>query len=77
MRIRPPDCLPSSAEHESKPTRTHDSYTTSGDAINWNAALNINNLTDRTYYQTMGDAGGGNWYGEPRSFMLTLRGSFN
>ncbi len=41
----------------------------------WNVALNINNLTDRIYYQTMGTSANGNWYGEPRSFMLTLRGS--
>ncbi|MEJ0037926.1 MAG: TonB-dependent siderophore receptor [Gammaproteobacteria bacterium] len=42
----------------------------------WNLALNVNNLTDKVYYQTMGTASGGNWYGEPRSYMLTVRGSF-
>jgi outer membrane receptor for ferric coprogen and ferric-rhodotorulic acid len=41
----------------------------------WQAALNINNLFDRTYYQTIGTPTGGNWYGEPRNFMFTLRGS--
>ncbi|MEJ1964526.1 MAG: TonB-dependent receptor [Gammaproteobacteria bacterium] len=42
----------------------------------WSAALNVNNLTDRTYYQTVSGSDGGNWYGEPRSFMLSMRGSF-
>lgn len=42
----------------------------------WNAALNVNNLTDKTYYQTVGTSESGNWYGEPRSFTLTVRGSF-
>ncbi|MFC4313749.1 TonB-dependent siderophore receptor [Steroidobacter flavus] len=42
----------------------------------WSAALNVDNLTDRTYYQTIGRSDAGNWYGEPRSFTLTLRGSF-
>lgn len=42
----------------------------------WQAALNIDNLTDRRYYQTPGSSTGGNWYAEPRNFMLTLRGTF-
>jgi len=42
----------------------------------WSAALNIENLFDRRYYQTIGTPDGGSWYGEPRSFMLTLRGRF-
>ncbi|MFC4308026.1 hypothetical protein ACFPN2_02930 [Steroidobacter flavus] len=42
----------------------------------WNAALNLNNLTDRTYYQTVNDVQFGNWYGEPRNYMLTVRASF-
>jgi outer-membrane receptor for ferric coprogen and ferric-rhodotorulic acid len=42
----------------------------------WTAGLNLNNLTDRRYYQTMGYSGGSNWYGEPRSVMLTMRGHF-
>ncbi|MBL8269047.1 TonB-dependent siderophore receptor [Steroidobacter sp.] len=40
----------------------------------WSAALNFSNLLDKTYYQTVGDTGAGNWYGQPRSFTLTLRG---
>lgn len=42
----------------------------------WNVALNGGNLTDKRYYQTMGTANSGNWYGEPRSFTLTVRGVF-
>lgn len=43
---------------------------------NWTAMLNVNNLFDKTYYKTMGTNTSGNWYGEPRNVMLTLRGSF-
>lgn len=32
--------------------------------------VNVNNLFDKVYYQT------GGWYGEPRSVMLSLRGSY-
>ncbi len=39
-------------------------------------ALNVNNLFDKRYYQTVGTTGYGNWYGEPRSFVVTLRGGF-
>ncbi|MEJ0037955.1 MAG: TonB-dependent siderophore receptor [Gammaproteobacteria bacterium] len=42
----------------------------------WTAALNVNNLTDRVYYQATGSSSDGNQYGEPRNFMLTLRGNF-
>ena len=43
----------------------------------WTASLNINNLFDRTYYQTLGTtARSGNWYGEPRNAMLTVRALF-
>lgn len=40
----------------------------------WSLALNLNNLFDRRYYQTMGSSINGNWYGEPRNWMLTLSG---
>ncbi len=33
-------------------------------------SLNVSNLFDKTYYQT------GGWYGEPRSFLLSVRGSY-
>lgn len=42
----------------------------------WQVALNLNNLLDRRYYQTIGNTVSGNWYGEPRNFTLSLRGQF-
>lgn len=42
----------------------------------WNLALNVENLFDRRYYQTIGNPVAGNWYGAPRNWMLTLRGQF-
>lgn len=43
---------------------------------NWSAALNVANLFDKTYYQTIGAPAWGNVYGEPRSAVVTLRGKF-
>lgn len=42
----------------------------------WDLALNIDNLFDRNYYQTIGKTAGGNWYGAPRNWKLTLRGTY-
>ncbi len=42
----------------------------------WTAALRVANLFDRNYYAMIGSTDRGNWYGEPRSVTLTLRGSF-
>lgn len=42
----------------------------------WTLTLNVNNLFDRWYYRTVGSASTGNYYGEPRNVMLTLRGRF-
>lgn len=42
----------------------------------WTAALNINNLFDKTYYSTIGSLIYGSFYGAPRNAMLTLRGRF-
>jgi len=42
----------------------------------WSLALNVKNLFDKHHYQTLGTPRGGNWYGEPRSVALTLRGAF-
>ena len=42
----------------------------------WTVTLNVNNLLDRVYYDTVGSAISGNYYGTPRSWMLTLRGQF-
>jgi outer membrane receptor for ferric coprogen and ferric-rhodotorulic acid len=42
----------------------------------WSVALNGNNLFDRTYYATIGNRTGSNYYGDPRNYMVTLKGSF-
>lgn len=42
----------------------------------WTAQLNVDNLTDRTYLQSVGGSTFHNMYGTPRNAMLTLRGSF-
>ncbi len=42
----------------------------------WSAALNLNNLLDRTYYRGVNALWSGNYYGEPRNFVLSLRGTF-
>lgn len=39
-------------------------------------ALNVNNLFDRSYYQSLSGLGWNNRYGEPRRAMLTLRTAF-
>lgn len=39
----------------------------------WSVALNVNNLTDKTYYQSVGSAAMSNWYGEPRNLILSVR----
>jgi outer membrane receptor for ferric coprogen and ferric-rhodotorulic acid len=40
----------------------------------WRAGLTVNNVFDRIYYQTIGGPPGGNWYGEPRNFLLRIDG---
>lgn len=40
----------------------------------WDVALNVENLTDETYYQTIGTASQLNWYGAPTSYTLSLKG---
>ncbi|MEJ0037902.1 MAG: TonB-dependent receptor [Gammaproteobacteria bacterium] len=42
----------------------------------WTLGLLVNNITDLWYYQTPGSSSTGNWYGEPRSYSLTVRGKF-
>ena len=42
----------------------------------WKLGLNLNNVFDRRYYQTIGTINGGNWYGEPRNFLIRLDGRF-
>jgi outer membrane receptor for ferric coprogen and ferric-rhodotorulic acid len=40
----------------------------------WRAALTVNNVFDRIYYQTMGDPASGSWYGDPRNFQFRIDG---
>lgn len=42
----------------------------------WTAAVNVNNLFDRTYYQSLSNPNWNNRYGEPRSLNVSLRGAF-
>jgi outer-membrane receptor for ferric coprogen and ferric-rhodotorulic acid len=42
----------------------------------WRAALSVNNVFDRIYYQTIGILVAGNWYGEPRGFVLRIDGRY-
>ena len=42
----------------------------------WRAALSVNNIFDRIYYQTIGIPTGGSWYGEPRGFVLRIDGRY-
>lgn len=40
---------------------------------NASLAVNINNVFDKTYYKHVGNTIGGNWYGEPRNAIVSLR----
>ncbi|SEH12767.1 outer-membrane receptor for ferric coprogen and ferric-rhodotorulic acid [Sphingopyxis sp. YR583] len=43
----------------------------------WSATLNLENIFDKTYYQTVAATPtSGHWYGAPRSFAATVRGKF-
>lgn len=42
----------------------------------WTLALNIGNVTDKAYWETIGTTRNGNYYGTPRNVTLSLRGSF-
>jgi outer-membrane receptor for ferric coprogen and ferric-rhodotorulic acid len=42
----------------------------------WKVALTVNNLFDRTYYQSIATPVGGNWYGDPRNYLLRVDGRF-
>ncbi|WEK45138.1 MAG: TonB-dependent receptor [Candidatus Andeanibacterium colombiense] len=45
-------------------------------SANWSLAINLDNILDKTYYQSVGSVSSGNWYGTPRSFTATLRGKW-
>jgi len=40
---------------------------------NLSLALNVNNVFDKRYDSTVGQSGYGNFYGEPRNVMVTLK----
>ncbi|MDR2092005.1 MAG: TonB-dependent siderophore receptor [Azoarcus sp.] len=67
------------------PRRTQDSYTLANAFLSYafdkrlSLSLNINNLFDKVYYTRIGNnrsAATGNFYGEPRNYLLTLRASY-
>jgi outer membrane receptor for ferric coprogen and ferric-rhodotorulic acid len=43
---------------------------------NFTAQLNVNNIFDKTYYAKLGALASGNFYGDPRNFLLTLRATY-
>ena len=42
----------------------------------WRVALRVNNVFDKTYYESLGAPTGNNWYGEPRNFLLQINANF-
>ena len=42
----------------------------------WSVAVNGNNLFDKRYYASIGTETFGNYYGEPRNFMVSVKASF-
>lgn len=42
----------------------------------WSLALNVNNIFDKRYYSSLGTSLNSNFYGEPRSVTVSLRGRF-
>ncbi|MCE6981428.1 TonB-dependent siderophore receptor [Pseudomonas frederiksbergensis] len=42
----------------------------------WSVALNGNNLFDKRYYATIGTESWGNFYGEPRNFVMSVKADF-
>lgn len=42
----------------------------------WKVGVDVKNLFDKKYYKSVGELRRGSYYGDPRSFMLTLRGDF-
>ncbi len=49
--------------------------------VDLQAAINLNNIFDKSYYRTIGTGTGtgtstGNWYGDPRNVMGSLHAAF-
>jgi outer membrane receptor for ferric coprogen and ferric-rhodotorulic acid len=42
----------------------------------WSVQANVNNLTDKLYYAKYGPTGIGNYYGDPRNVLVSLRAKF-
>ncbi len=42
----------------------------------WNLGLDVTNATNTKYFQTLGAEGGGQFYGQPAAFTLSLKGSW-
>ena len=42
----------------------------------WSLQANVNNLTDKLYYAKYGPTGIGNYYGDPRNVLVSLRAKF-
>ena len=43
---------------------------------NWKVGLDVKNVFDKVYYKSIGELGRGNYYGDPRTYMLTVRADF-
>ncbi|NWD70005.1 TonB-dependent siderophore receptor [Pseudomonas gingeri] len=43
---------------------------------NWKVGLDVKNVFDKVYYKSVGELGRGNFYGDPRTYMLTIRTDF-
>jgi TonB-dependent siderophore receptor len=42
----------------------------------WNIGLDVTNVTNTKYFQTLGAEGGGQFYGQPTAFTLSLKGKW-
>ena len=42
----------------------------------WQAALNVTNISDTRYFSTAGSSNSGNFYGEPRAFLLSVHATY-
>jgi len=42
----------------------------------WKVGIDVKNVFDKDYYKSVGELRRGSYYGDPRSYMLTLRGDF-